>query len=120
MAGFLRKKKRAVFHRPAFLILGGEIEPAQPGEGNRPGAHGAGLERHIKVAAGQSLVAHKPGGGADRQDFGVGGRVVVFHRAIAGGGDDFSVPDDAGADRRLAARGGGAGLGEGPVPRIED
>lgn len=49
----------------------------------------------------------------------MGRGVMVLNGAIAGGGDDLTVPDDAGANRRLAARGGCAGLGKGAIPRIE-
>src|SRR5208282_4581629 len=91
MAGFLRKKTRAVFHRATLFVLGGEIEPAQSGEGNGAGAHGAGLQRHIEIAAGEALIAKYFRGGAVDQHFGVSSRIVVFDRAIAGAGDDLAV-----------------------------
>ena len=46
--------------RTAFGIGSAEIEAADAGEGDRRGAHGAGLERDIEVAIDQALAA-EPG-----------------------------------------------------------
>ena len=50
----------------------------------------------------------------------MGGRIVILDRAIARAGDDLAVQHQSRADRRLAPRGGGARLGEGAVPGIDD
>ncbi len=118
VAGLLRKKARAIFHRAALFVLGREIKPADAGEGHRPGAHGAGLQRHVKIAANQPLVADFFGRLPDRDDFGVGGRVMVGDRAVAGRAENFAVFHHAGADRRLAARRGGPRLIESALPGV--
>ena len=38
----------------------------------------------------------------DRQNFGMGGRVAVGQRPVAGGGDDLVIPDDHASDRNFA------------------
>jgi len=50
----------------------------------------------------------------------MGGRIVIGNGAIAGAGDDFAIQRQGRADRRLAPRGGGARLGEGAIPRVEN
>src|SRR3546814_15149906 len=63
------------------------------GVGDRARAHRAGLQRHIEVAAVEALVAELRGGGANRDDFGVRGRIVRFARAVVAFGDGLSVLD---------------------------
>ena len=88
MAGRLLEEARAVFDRAHLLIRRAEIEPADAGEGNGGGAHGARLERDIEIAIGEPLAAELASGLADGQQFGMGGRVAVGERAVAGCGDD--------------------------------
>ncbi len=84
----------------------------------RAGAHRARLQGHVEIAAIEPLVAQRPRRGADRDDLGVSGRIVVLSRAIAGAGDHGAIPDDDRADRRFAPRLGGARLGEGGAHRV--
>ena len=55
------------------------------------GAHGAGFERHVEVAAGEALVVESLAGAADGEDFRMGGRIAQRARAVARGGDDAAV-----------------------------
>ena len=118
VTGFLGEKARSVFDRPALLVLGREIKPAQPREGNGAGAHGAGFQRRIEVAAGQPFVVEDFRARADDQHFGMGGRVMVLDGAISGAGENFAILDEAGANWRLAARRRRPRFGEGAVPRV--
>ena len=103
-----------MLHGAALGVTGGEIDPAQAREGNGPGAHGAGFQRHIEVATVEPLVAQRACGGANGEDLGVGGRVAVADDPIAGGGEDDAIAREHSADGRFAARGGRPGLVEGP------
>src|ERR1700733_2332192 len=51
VTGWLAKEARSVVDSAALWIRGGVIEPAKAGQGDRARAHGAGLERHIEIAA---------------------------------------------------------------------
>ncbi len=113
VAGRLVEEPDAVVHAAALRIMGSVIDPSDAGEGDRPGAHGAGLQRHIEIAAGQPFVVEGLAGQADGEHLRMGGRVAQLARAVAGRGDDASVPDDGGSDRHLPAGGCGAGLREG-------
>ena len=114
MAGRLREKPATVFDGSHLLVGCGKIQPPEARKRNRPGAHGAGLQRHIDIAVNQPLGVQQRGGGADRQHLGMGGGVFQFQRAIAGAGEDASclVSDDS-TDRHLAPGGGGLGFLEG-------
>jgi hypothetical protein len=114
MAGGLRVEAAAVLHRPHLLIRRAEIKPPDARERNGGGAHGAWLERHVDVAADEALRAEFAGGGADRQNFGVGGRVPQFDGAVAGAGQDLAGPvHHDSTHRHLAAGSGGVCLLEG-------
>ena len=58
-----------------------EIDPADAREGDRGGAHGAGFERHVEVAAGQALVAQRLAGPADGEHFGMRGGIAAIRAA---------------------------------------
>src|SRR5690606_19461188 len=49
MAGGLREHPRAVLDAAALGVVGAEIEPPHPGQGDRRGAHGAGLQGDVEV-----------------------------------------------------------------------
>ncbi len=55
VAGRLGEEARAMLDGAALGIAGAEIEPAQPGEGDRRRAHGAGLQRDIEIGPLQPL-----------------------------------------------------------------
>ena len=106
MTGGLRIETRPMLHRAALGIGRAVVKPPDAGKRDRRHAHGAGLERHIEVAIGQPLGAERFAGGADREQFGVGGRVPVRQGAVAGFGDHRAVADDHAADRDFALPGG--------------
>ena len=84
MAGRLGEEARAMLDGAAFRVWRAEIEPADAGEGDGRGAHGARLERDIEVAIDEPLAA-KPGAGlANGEQLGMGGRIVKLKRAVAG------------------------------------
>ena len=113
VAGRLRGRsaRRCRPRRP--WVVGGEIDPPDAGEGDRGRAHGAGLERHIEIAAGEALVVQRLAGAADGEHFRMGRGIAQLPRAVARGGDDAAVPARSPPHRHLPARRGGAGLGEG-------
>lgn len=73
-------------------------------------AHAARLDGDVKRGAGETIVAEKAGGLAKRDDFGVGGGIIVANRAIARTDEDFTVVDEHGANGNLASGGGRTGF----------
>ena len=114
MARGLREKPRAVLHCAALRIGGAKIKPTDAREGYRPGAHGAGLQRHVEIAVAQSFIAKHAGSLANGQYFRMSGGIAVANGAIAGAGDNFAGAGNGCANRSLATRGRGARLGESP------
>jgi 23S rRNA pseudouridine2605 synthase len=106
MAGRLAEKARPVLHRPALWIRRAPIEAAQARKRDRRRAHRTGLKRHIEIAADKALRAQHLTGSADRENFGVGGRVFVFQRPVPRLRQDHAVAQYDGADRHFAARTG--------------
>ena len=102
VAGRLREKPYAGIDRAALGVGGAVIQPADPRERDRAGAHGAGLQRDIEVAIDQPFGADGLGGLPNGQDFGMRGRVAVGQGPVAGGGDDLVVKDDHASDRHFA------------------
>ena len=92
---------------PALGSAGAEDDGGDAGEDDRAGAHRAGLEGDVEGRAGQAPAAERLGGGADREDLGVGGRVAAQLALVAGGGEQLAVAEDRGADRDVAV-----GLGQ--------
>ena len=112
VAGRLAEEAHAADHRAAFFVGRAEIEPADAGERNRRRAHRAGLERHVEIGAGEPLGDRPPrrrrGSPASRHArSGRCSRVRLPACAT-------TVPsrDDDRADRHLAARRRGFGLGK--------
>ena len=120
MAGRLLEEARAVLDRAHLLVRRAEIEPADAGEGNGGGAHGARLERHIEIAIGEPLAAELAGRLADRQQFGMGGRVAVGERAVAGRrrGSRPARSVMTQPTGHLATPSGGFGFGQGMQHRL--
>jgi hypothetical protein len=79
------------------------------------GAHGAGLEGDEEGAAVEAMVAEGLAGGAEGDDFGVGGGIVVAHDAILGADEDLVALDDDGADGYFAGLTRGDGFIEGAL-----
>ncbi len=92
---------RAVLHRTPLGIAGCVIEPRDPGVGNRSGTHRARLKRNPELAAIESLVAQLRRGRANRQHFGMGGRIVAGARRIVGACDNHAVLDHDRTDRHF-------------------
>jgi 23S rRNA pseudouridine2605 synthase len=82
---------------------------------DRSGAHGAGFEGDNERQAGEPIVSHGLGRGAQRQDLGVGGGIAPEDGPVARRSDDFPRRriDHHGADRRFSVRCGGLRLGQG-------
>ena len=59
-----------------FGVAGGEDQAGDARVEDGAGAHGAGFERAVERAAGEAVVAERAAGGAQGDDFGVGGGVV--------------------------------------------
>ena len=72
------------------------------------GAHGAGLQRDIKVRAGEARLSQLPRRGTDRQQLGMRGWIMVALRAIVGARQHLATVriDQHGADRDLPRRRG--------------
>jgi hypothetical protein len=102
MAGRRGVELHAVVHRAAFRIGGPVIKPADARKRDGARAHRARLERDVEIAIDQPLGTERRAGGADGDDLGMGGRVMVDERAIAGAGDDGAVMHNDAADRNLA------------------
>ncbi len=102
MAGRAGKKPHARVDGAALGIRSAVVKPADAGERHRAGAHRAWLERHIKIAAIEPLIAERPGRGADREQFGMRGRIMVTDGAVARLGDDLAISHHDAADRNLA------------------
>lgn len=101
VAGGLLEDARAVLHAAALGVVGSEIDPADAGEGDGLGAHGAGLQGDVKVAGGQPGLPQCGGGAADGEDFRVSRGVCPVLGLVAGGGDD---PPGGGIDDHRAHR----------------
>ena len=59
VAGRLFEEAGAVDHRAALGIVGAPDHPADPRVADGPGAHGAGLQRHIEGQAGQTIISSR-------------------------------------------------------------
>ena len=70
------------------------------------GAHGAGFERDVEVAAVEAVVLEGGTCGGKGADFGVAADIVVADAGVVGGGDDLVVGDDDRADGDFVDTGG--------------
>lgn len=71
-----------------FQITGAKNNVANPRVHDCTSTHGTGLQRHIQIATGQSIVAFSGCGCAQGHDFGVGARVVAVKGLVP------ALPDD--------------------------
>jgi hypothetical protein len=102
MAGGRSKEPHAGIDRAALGVGRAVIEPADAGERDRARAHGAGFEGDIEVAVDQPFGSDPVRRLPDRQYFGMGGRIAVAQRQVAGGGDDLVIPHNHASDRDFA------------------
>jgi len=87
---------------------------------DRPGAHRTGLQRDPQLAAIEPLVTEHLRRRANRQHFGMGGRVGEAAWLIMGGCDDRTVLDHDRANRHFARRFGCARLVERQLHRFRE
>lgn len=114
VAGRCGEHPRAMLHATAFRVVSAKNQFADTGEGNGLGAHGAGFQGDVEVAADQPGGADGGGRGANGQKLGMRGGVMVHLRPVARLGQDGAVrPDDHGADRHFPPRGGFLGFLQG-------
>jgi hypothetical protein len=118
VAGGLTKKARPMIDRAALRVRSGVVEPAQPGERNRPSAHHAGFKRYIEIAADEPFGAELGRGLADDDHFCVSGWIAEFAGAISGARNHGPFTNKHGADRRFAAEFGRPRFGESEAHRI--
>ena len=109
------RKNGAMDHRAAFFIARSEDHLPDPRHRNRAGAHRAGFQRHIKMQAGEAIIAARFCRFADRNNFGMRGRVMGLNRCVAACRDHFAcirVPDHS-PDRHFSRRACRFGLQKG-------
>ncbi len=94
-------------------VVGSVDQPLDPGQDDRAGAHGAGLQGDVESGLGQPPAADDGGGVAKHEHLGVGGGVVAPLALVAAGGDHLTPDDKHGADGHLALLGRTPGLFEG-------
>src|ERR1700677_1562009 len=92
------KEFHAAVYRAALRIGGAVIEAADAGESEGAGAHRAGLERDIDVAAFEPFGAEERRRLADSDNLGMRGRVAILDGAVAGARDDLGAADNDAAD----------------------
>ena len=102
----------------ALGVRGRVVEPAQAGMSDRAGAHRAGLERHVEIAAVQPLGAKSGGGLADDQHFRMRGGIGKLAGPVSGARDHCTVANERRADRGFPAQFSRTRLGEGEAHRI--
>ena len=106
MCGWLVEQAGAVLDRAALRIVRPEIEPAEPGERDRRGAHRARFEGDVEIAFGQARGAELGGTRPQYEHLGMCRRVAIGLDAIAGGGEDTAVAiDQHSTDRYIAESG---------------
>lgn len=89
-------------NRAAFRIGRAVDEAVDASLNHCAGAHGAGLDGHVKGGAHQAVVAYGCGGFAQSDYFGVSCRVAVGNRTVAGACDDGAIENNNCADRDFA------------------
>ncbi len=101
----------AMFHGTHLLISRTKIDTSDAGKRDRTCTHGAGLQRHMEIAAGQALAAELVCCLADHQQFGVRRGVFEFECPVAGNGQYFTIISHQGSSNRyLAPLSGGIGF----------
>ena len=85
----LLEQAGAMLDRASLRVVGAEIEPAQPREPVRRGAHRARFERDVKDRILLDIWHRAERRGAQHQHLGVRRRVAVGLDAVTCGGDDI-------------------------------
>src|SRR5262249_17992427 len=103
----LGEESSPVLHAPHLLVARPEIETPYAGEGDGSGAHGARLERHIKVAADKPFAAELHRRLANGEEFGMRRRIFQLEGTISGSCHDIArLIDNDTANGDFAARAG--------------
>ena len=87
-----------------FGVGGGVDEARDAGVEDGSGAHGAGLEGAVEGGAFEAVVVEREAGGAEGDDFGVGGGVRGGDDGVVTAAYDFAVEGEDCADGDLPAR----------------
>jgi len=93
-----------------FGVMGAEYYPLEASVQDCAYAHHAGLQRDVKLAVWQAIVAPLLGRLPQRHDFGVRGRVMASDRLIEAGSNHLTCPHNHCADRDFPHQIGIAGL----------
>ena len=94
----------------AALRVGGAVDESRdPCQGDRAGAHRAGLEGHVDGGLEQSPATQPLRRLAQREHLGVGGRIAAQLSLVASRPQDLVAARDHGADRDVAVRRGPLG-----------
>jgi 16S rRNA (guanine966-N2)-methyltransferase len=88
VASGLGEKPWPVFHSTHLGVISSKVNPANAGVGQCTCAHGAGLQRHIKVASAQTFRPQHLCRFTQHQHFCVGGWIFQFQRAVASAGQN--------------------------------
>jgi len=111
VAGRGLEHPRAMFHPAALGIVGTEHEAADAEQADRLRAHRAGFQRHVQVALGQARFPPRSGGGTQRQQLRMRGRIRQLLHPVARAREDGAVrPGHDRAHRHLPPRGGRTGF----------
>lgn len=86
------EKAGAMQNRTTLGVFGGKDDSGNPRHGNRPAAHGAGLQRDVEGRSDQPFIAKAGCGGPDHQDFGVRGGIFQLQDAIPALREDITLP----------------------------
>ncbi len=115
MASRLAEDAGAVLHAPALRIVSPKDQTPNTGKRDGLGAHRTGLQGHVQIAFGQARRTEHPGGLADRQDLGMGGRIPILLHPVArhGNGALTHRIHDHGPDRDIPLRRGLLGRRDG-------
>ena len=102
MAGWLLEKPDAVFDGSGLGVLGREINAPQPHMRDGAGTHGAGLQRHIKIATIEPSGAAHLKGRADRHHFRMRRGIAQRLHAVSRRGENAVAFHDHCPHRRFA------------------
>lgn len=102
VTGGMVENAGAVFDAAALGVVGAEIHPAQPGQGNGGGAHGTGFQGDVEGGPGEPVVADTMAGIAQGADLGMGTGVMGGDGAIPALPQDLTLPNQDRPHRDLA------------------
>ena len=105
MHGRLVEQFRTMLNGPALRIARTIIEPRYAGMGDCACAHGAWFEGYPQVATGQPVGSQRVRCGAQRNDFGMGGRIMRYNGLIGTCGDNHAIFDNQCPDGHFAGSG---------------